>query len=87
MHYLGREEPMNKLMEEALTEAIGNIEKAVGLLLVAEVGNGGEWMSLYGVDQTLLARVPKTDDPIGDIDRLQAVWFALARRVGNDSWD
>ena len=74
---------LEELMEEALVEAIGEIHNKVRLNLVPE----GYWMSLYGEGDHLLARVPATDDPMDDVDRIRAFWFRVARRLSNEEWD
>ena len=74
---------MEGLVEEALVEAIGEIHDRVGLNLVPE----GHWMSLYGEGDKLLARVPSTNDPMDDVDKLRTFWFQVARNISNEAWD
>ena len=74
---------MESLLDEALDGAISEIQLNVGLTLIPQ----GEWLELYGVEKSLLAVVPMTDDPLGDVDRIRGVWFETARSLSNDSWD
>ena len=71
------------LVLEALEAAITEIEDAVGLSLVPEKS----FVSLYGRNKALLARVPNSTDPLGDIDRVRSFWFQTARNLSNEAWD
>ena len=71
------------LREEALEALIDEIQVGVGLTLIPTE----EWISLYGANNQLLARVPRTDDPLGDVDHIRSVWFTDARKHSNSCWD
>jgi len=76
-------EIMCSLVEEAFASAIDEVQAGVGLQIVPTE----EWISLYGVNSQLLARIPRTEDPIGDINHIRSVWFQDARKLSNECWD
>ena len=78
---------MHRLAEglalEALREGIKDIHDKVGLTVVPTE----EWMDLFGDGGKLLARVPRSEDPIGDIDKLRSVWFRTSFLMTNHGCD
>ena len=74
---------MEHLKKEAMMDAISEVQLNIGLTLVP----GNAWLDLYGEGEQLLVRVPMTDDPLGDVDRVRSAWFSGARMMTNDMWD
>ncbi|QDP58843.1 MAG: hypothetical protein Unbinned80contig1000_52 [Prokaryotic dsDNA virus sp.] len=73
----------SSLIEEAVNQMSSEIKTTVGLSLVSDPG----FLSLYAGDDSLIARVPATMDPMDDIDLIRSVWFASSRVMSNDTWD
>ena len=68
---------------QAIGSASDEIHGKVGLDLVVDPG----FLSLYGVNRALIARVPSTPDPLDDLDLIRSVWFASSQLMSNSSWD
>jgi hypothetical protein len=73
----------SSLLEEAVSQMSSDIRTTVGLTLVSDPG----FLSLYTSDESLIARVPASMDPMDDIDLIRSVWFASSRLMSNDTWD
>jgi hypothetical protein len=75
------------MAQDFVSQAIGNaseeIQGKVGLNLVVDPG----FLSLYGLNHALIARVPVTPDPLDDLDLIRSVWFASSQLMSNSSWD
>ena len=74
---------MEILVSEALEDAVEDIYEKVGMTVVPTE----KWMSLFGEGGHLLARVPRSIDPIGDIDKLRSVWFRTSFLMTNHGCD
>ena len=71
------------LLHQTLVDVTEEVRGKLGLKLVSDPG----FLSLYGEKEKLIARVPSSLDPIGDVDLIRSVWFASSRLLSNASWD
>lgn len=74
---------LSDLRVEAVVKALLEIKDAVGLDLSLTT----EWATLRGPHGELLARIPSSNDPIGDIDKIRRFWFQTSERLSNELWD
>ena len=77
------DELLSDLQVEAVANALLEIEDRVGLRLSLTT----QWATLCGPHGQLLARIPSTSDPLGDIDRIRQVWFQTSEQLSNELWD
>ena len=74
---------LSDLQVEAVAKALIEIEDRVGFQLSLTT----QWATLCGPHGQVLARIPSTGDPLGDIDRIRQIWFQTSQTLSNELWD